>query len=91
MSERRTPCLVDYLPPNSRNPHAKVPASKPGGAKSGAHADEGGFPTTPIVVAHPCAVQGPEKPVTQKNVKNEDRSSEFIENNEAKKVLLRVC
>jgi len=41
-----------------------------------------------MVAAHEYAFQGP-KPLTRKDVKNEECSSEFIENKEAKKVLLR--
>jgi len=90
MSARLPHFLPDHQPANIRSPQGKTPASESGGAKSGAHTEGVGFPNTPIVVPHPRAVQGPEKPVTQKEVKNAGRSSEFIENKGAKKVLLRV-
>jgi len=49
---------------------------------------DGRLQPAPIVAAPLCADEGQERGLTHKDVKNEECSSEFIENKGAKKVLL---
>jgi hypothetical protein len=73
MSARQASAFSEPRPSNRPTPPGKIPAAGPGGRKSGAHAEDGGFqPMTdlrlsiadlrsPSVAAHQHAGQGPNR------------------------------
>jgi len=90
MSARKSPSFWKPSPSKLRSQQGRIPASGSGGRQCVAHAKDGRFQPAPKAAVQQHADQIRNGEMIHKDVKNEECSSEFIENKGAKKVLLRV-
>ena len=80
MSARNSPSFDTSHPSNLRSPQGRIPAAGSEGRQYGAHAKNGKFQPAPIVAAYQRNDQVPKRALTHKDVKNEGRSWDVLEN-----------